>query len=88
VTPQLLRKAFATWQAQSGTAPKTLQRLLGHAPGSRVTDRYYVQDDEAAKQRAIRPLPLLESDPVQRKNWQQVGNALPNASAKRIANDR
>jgi hypothetical protein len=47
-----------------------------------------VQDDEAAKQRAIRPLHLLESDPVQRKNWQQIGNMLPNGSAKRIANDR
>ncbi|MEX0807824.1 MAG: hypothetical protein WD044_03765 [Dongiaceae bacterium] len=61
VTPQFPRKAFATWQAQAGTAPKTLQRLLGHAPGSRVTGRYYVQDDEAAKQRTIRPLPLAES---------------------------
>jgi integrase len=88
VTPQLLRKAFATWQAQAGTAPKTLQRLSGHAPGSRVTDRYYVQDDEAAKQRAIKPLPLAETTPVQDSNWQQVGNALPNSASRRIANDR
>jgi len=88
VTPQLLRKAFATWQAQTGTAPKTLQRLLGHAPGSRVTDRYYVQDDEAAKQRAIEPLPLAETTIVQRKTWQQIGNASPNSASRRIANDR
>jgi integrase len=88
VTPQLLRKAFATWQAQAGTAPKTLQRLLGHAPGSRVTDRYYVQEDEAAKQRAIRPLPLAESAPLQGEKWQQAGNALPNPATRHFANDR
>ncbi|MDZ4736925.1 MAG: tyrosine-type recombinase/integrase [Rhodospirillaceae bacterium] len=88
VTPQLLRKALATWQAQTGTAPKTLQRLLGHAPGSCVTDRYYVQDDEAAKQRAIKPLPLAETTIVQRKTWQQIGNASPNSASRRIANDR
>ena len=56
---------------------------IGHA-----TDRYYVQDDEAAKQRAIKPLPLAETTPVQDSNWQQVGNALPNSASRRIANDR
>ncbi len=84
VTPQLLRKAFATWQAQAGTAPKTLQRLLGHAPGSRVTDRYYVQEDEAAKQRAIRPPAARGLRPAAGRKmatgWQRVakpGNASP-----------
>ena len=88
VTPQLLRKAFATWQAQAGTAPKTLQRLLGHAPGSRVTDRYYVQEDEASKRGAIRPLPLAESAPLQGEKWQQAGNALPDPATRHLANDR
>ena len=52
ITPHVLRKAYATWQATSGTAPRVLQALLGHAPGSNITDRHYVQATEDAKRKA------------------------------------
>ncbi|MBF0622818.1 MAG: site-specific integrase [Magnetococcales bacterium] len=52
ITPHVLRKAFATWQANSGTPQRVLQALLGHAPGTRVTDQHYVQATDAAKRTA------------------------------------
>lgn len=86
VTPQLPGKAFATWQAQAGTAPKTLQRLLGHAPGSRVTDRYYVQEDEEAKRRAITPLPLGRRRDLHAVRG-ELGNELATGLLPSAAND-
>jgi integrase len=54
ITPHLLRKANATWLASRGVHPRMLQSLLGHSPGSRITDQYYVQStDEALRGVAI-----------------------------------
>jgi integrase len=41
VTPKTLRASYTTWQAERGAAEAVVQRLLGHAPGSRVTRRHY-----------------------------------------------
>lgn len=58
ITPHVLRKANATWLAMRGVHPRMLQSLLGHSPGSRITDQHYVQvTDEALRLAAIR-LPL------------------------------
>lgn len=48
ISPQVLRRSFATWQAGRRIPEHVLQRLLGHKPGSRVTGAYYVmaQDPE------------------------------------------
>lgn len=53
VTPHVLRKAFATHQANAGTPPRVLQALMGHAAGTRVTDKHYVQVTEEAKNAAM-----------------------------------
>ena len=53
VTPQTLRKAFMTWQAERGIPEHVLQAQVGHAPGSRVTKRYYIQATEEAKEKAV-----------------------------------
>ncbi|MFN7022657.1 MAG: tyrosine-type recombinase/integrase [Phycisphaerales bacterium] len=37
LTPHMLRKAYATWQAERGIEETTLQTLLGPARGSKVT---------------------------------------------------
>ena len=58
VTVQSLRKAHATWQAERGVTESVLQDLLGHAKGSAVTKRYYVQVSEEAKRNAVLSLPL------------------------------
>ncbi len=43
ITPHTLRKATATWLAvDQGVPQRVLQSILGHAPGSAVTDKYYV----------------------------------------------
>lgn len=42
LTPHMLRKANATWQAMRGVVPSVLQSMLGHAPGSRVTEKHYI----------------------------------------------
>jgi len=54
ITPHVLRKANATWLAVRGVHPRVLQSLLGHSPGSRITDQHYVQStDEALRQAAV-----------------------------------
>src|ERR1043166_4098538 len=53
LSPHLLRKANATWQAMRGVAPTVLQSMLGHAPGSKVTDKHYIQVEEAAVRHSI-----------------------------------
>jgi integrase len=53
-----LRMAHATWQAERGTHETVLQGLLGHAKGSDVTKRFYVQVSEEAKRQAMLSLPF------------------------------
>ena len=60
ITPQSLRRAHATWQAMRGVNESVLQDLLGHAPGSRVTRRFYVQPTEEAKMAAVIQLPIAQ----------------------------
>jgi integrase len=57
ITPHVLRKAYATWQAQRLVPQSTLQALLGHAPGSRGTDQHYIFTTEQAKAEAAFQLP-------------------------------
>ncbi|MBF0268797.1 MAG: site-specific integrase [Alphaproteobacteria bacterium] len=59
ITPHVLRKAFATWAATSrGVSQPVLQAMLGHAPGSSVTAKYYVHVNDEAKRAALVPLPM------------------------------
>lgn len=58
ITPKSLRKAFASWQANNGLHPRVLQALMGHAPGSVVTDKHYIKaDEEAMRTAVVRMLP-------------------------------
>lgn len=58
ITPHTLRKAYATWQAVDNNVPEpVLQAMLGHAPGSQVTSRYYVNPQQEAMQKAVLQLP-------------------------------
>lgn len=43
ITPHVLRKAMATWLHADQVSDRVLQERLCHAPGSRVTNRVYVQ---------------------------------------------
>jgi len=58
ITPHDLRRAFATRLAEAGTAQRILQANLGHAAGSRVTDRYYTAARESVRRAAFPPLPV------------------------------
>ena len=58
ITPQTLRKCYGTWQAMRGVNESVLQGLLGHAKGSRVTQKYYVHATEEAKRAAVLELPV------------------------------
>lgn len=42
ITPHMFRKAHATWLAEQGVTDAILQPRLGHAPGSTVTHKVYV----------------------------------------------
>jgi len=55
---KLFRKAYASWQAEKGLHPRLLQELMGHAPGSKVTDQHYVFASEAAMRKAGITLPV------------------------------
>ncbi|MBF0587487.1 MAG: site-specific integrase [Magnetococcales bacterium] len=54
ITPHVLRKAFATRQAENGTPERVLQAMLGHAAGTRVTNLHYVQATDDAKLQAAK----------------------------------
>lgn len=58
IKPHRLRKAFATLAARNGMRPRDLQEWLGHAPGSRVTDQYYIVPLDEAKRQVNVFLPL------------------------------
>lgn len=59
ITPHTLRKATATWLAVDHWVPqRVLQPILGHAPGSSVTDRYYVSSSDEAKRQAVSDLSI------------------------------
>lgn len=59
ITPHTLRKAYATWAVVDWCIPQpVLQSILGHAPGSTVTNAYYVMVSEEAKRKAVVELPL------------------------------
>jgi integrase len=59
ITPHTLRKATATWLAIDHRVPqRVLQSILGHAPGSSVTDRYYVSSSDEAKRQAVSDLSI------------------------------
>jgi integrase len=58
LTPHGLRKAYATRYALAGVPQRVLQANLGHSPGSRVTDQYYVFADERARRSASLPLSI------------------------------
>ena len=56
ISPQVLRRSFATWQAGRRVPEHVLQRLLGHKPGSRVTGAYYVMAQDPELHEAMRGL--------------------------------
>ena len=59
ITPHTLRKAYATWAAiEKGLPPRLLQAILGHAPGSTVTDQWYVGVPASALRKGVNELRL------------------------------
>jgi len=48
-TIKLFRKAFATMLAEQGTNQSVVGAMMGHAPGSKMTDQYYTFVRDAAK---------------------------------------
>lgn len=61
VTAQTLRTTYATWQAARHVEEATLQKLIGHRRGSRVTKQFYInaQDDQLRAAAASFPMPKL-----------------------------
>lgn len=74
ITPHVLRKAYATWQAEKGVPSSTLQSLLGHAPGSRTTERHYVHITDEARRGAVIQLPTQGSGQISRTHLAKSGN--------------
>ena len=48
-----LRKINASWRAMAGVPERVLQDLLGHAPGTPVTNKHYVFTNDEAKRKAV-----------------------------------
>jgi integrase len=61
LTPHMFRKAYATWQAERGVEETTLQTLMGHARGSKVTRKVYVNPQDEARRSAVFELQLRPS---------------------------
>lgn len=58
VTPKMMRKWFASKLAGTELPEHVLQKLLGHAPGSKITRRHYVRSTAADGERAVDSLKL------------------------------
>ena len=48
-----LRRINASWRAMAGVPERVLQDLLGHAPGTPVTNQHYVFTTDEAKRNAV-----------------------------------
>jgi integrase len=59
ITPKMMRKWFSS-KVAGDVAEHVLQRLLGHAPGSRITRRHYVRSNAVDAERAVDGLTLKE----------------------------
>lgn len=55
ITPKMMRKWFSSKLANE-CAEHVLQRLLGHAPGSKVTRKHYVRSNASDAERAVSSL--------------------------------
>lgn len=83
ITPHTLRKAYATWLAiDRGVPQRLLQALLGHTPGSRVTDQYYVIAQEDAKRSVAIGLPIAEQ--IAKTSRGSSGNTVATGPASAI----
>ena len=60
VSPNDLRRTFASWLKQAGVDSMTVARLLGHTT-SRMVEMVYGHLDDATKRRAVAHLPALPS---------------------------
>jgi integrase len=61
ITPKMMRKWFSS-KVAGDVAEHVLQRLLGHAPGSRVTRRHYIRSSAEDAGRAVQSLNIRTSD--------------------------
>ncbi len=57
ITPKLMRKWFAS-KVSNDQPEHVLQRLMGHAPGSPITRRHYIQSTEEQGRDAVRSVTL------------------------------
>ncbi len=60
MTPKLFRKFYSTFQAENRIDPALVQSMMGHAPGSRVTDRNYKYFSQNARRQALISLPEID----------------------------
>ena len=81
ITPHTLRKAFATWLAMQGVPQRILQSLLGHTPGSKVTDQYYVMPQDDAKRAASISLPIVPEEQTEKNSQRKVATAVATGRA-------
>lgn len=61
ITPKMMRKWFSS-KVAGDVAEHILQRLLGHAPGSRITRRHYIRTSAADAGRAVDALQIGNSN--------------------------
>ncbi len=61
MTPKLFRKFYSTFQAENRVDPALVQSMMGHTPGSRVTDRNYKYFSLEAHREALISLPEIDN---------------------------
>ncbi len=70
ISPQVIRKAVMTWHIENGTAESIVQALCGHARGSRVTQKAYLEHRPAAIKDAI--ISMAKSDQTANKGTKNL----------------
>lgn len=60
VTLHTLRKAYATWAVADVKMPvRQLQEQMGHAPGSKMTNKHYIGMSRDMREQCVMPLPKI-----------------------------
>jgi integrase len=89
VTPNDLRRTFATWLKQAGTDSAVVAKLLGHA-STKMVDLVYGRLDEATLRRGISALPghcensVKELGPAERPEGPPVPNPSTTTDGKSV----
>jgi integrase len=66
IKPHIMRKTYITWQTMNGLDASFIQAMVGHAPGSSVTQKNYTHLPPEALRATVIDLPTVQAERAKR----------------------